>query len=100
MNSYFTWNRYSERGPRKRLTGAHPLPFVLPHACALGGANHYVVRWAGLVVATVRATRYAAQASTGACKGSEVCRVGIGAERQSWALGLKGSLVIVEYVGL
>ena len=59
----------AERGARERLTGAHPLPFVLPHACAVGRAIPHVVRWAGLVVAAAEATGYASQACTGARKG-------------------------------
>ena len=41
----------AQPGARERLTGAHPLPFDLPDACAVGRAHHHVVRWAGLVVA-------------------------------------------------
>ena len=29
----------AERGARERLTSAHPLAYVLPHACAVGRAN-------------------------------------------------------------
>ena len=46
------WRGYqsgsAERGARKRLKGAHPLPFVLPHACALGGTNECIM-WCACV---------------------------------------------------